>query len=148
MCREVSVGRPPRRARRPSVLRSCRPGHRRTPVHRPVVAPALFAWDRFLVRQSEGLLNLLLGTSAWTALWLFAYVSVRRRGVHPSPPARLPPATESTGDGVRRVVRTTHEYNYSAARRDYLVRRYALRWLILPGALISLALGLGHLSEM
>lgn len=62
------------------------------------------------------------------------------------PPSRLPPPTERVDDGVQRVTRTAHEYNYSAARRDYLVRRYALPWVIAPFALISIALALAYLT--
>jgi hypothetical protein len=100
------------------------------------------ACDCVPVSQSDGLLHLLWGTLAWTGLWLFFYVSVRQRGVPLSPPPRLPPVTDPQDDGVRRVSRMTHEYNYSAARRDYLVRRYAPSWLILPGAVLSVLIGL------
>lgn len=98
------------------------------------------------MRQSDGVLNFLWATLAWTLLPLYAYVSVRRRGVPPIPPPRLPPPTEPEDDGVRRVTRKAHEYNYSAARRDYLVRRYALHWVILPFALVSVALGLAYVT--
>ncbi|MCA1702328.1 MAG: hypothetical protein LC808_03265 [Actinobacteria bacterium] len=59
----------------------------------------------------------------------------------------LPPPTEPQDEGVRRVTRKAHEYNYSAARRDYLVRRYALRWVILPFALISVALASAYVMD-
>ena len=95
--------------------------------------------------RSDGLLDLLWGTLSATLLPLYAYVSVRRRGVPPTPPPRLPPTTESHGDGVRRVTRDVHEYNYSAAHRDYLVRRYALRWVILPFGLLSVAIAVVYL---
>lgn len=94
--------------------------------------------------ESDGLLNLLGATLIWTLLPLFAYVIVRRKQVPPTPPPRLRPPTERQSDGVRRVRRTAHEYNYSAARRDYLVRRYALRWVIIPFAVLSLALVLAY----
>ena len=95
------------------------------------------------MRQSDGVLSLLWATLTLTLLPLYAYVIVRRRGVPPTPPPRLPPPTEPQDGGVRRVTRNAHEYNYSAARRDYLVRRYAL-WVIFPFALISVALALTY----
>ena len=95
--------------------------------------------------RSNDLLDLLWGTLSATLLPLYAYVSVRRRGVPPTPPPRLPPTTEPHGDGVRHVTRDVHKYNYSAAHRDYLVRRYALRWVVFPFGLLSVAIAVVYL---
>ena len=97
------------------------------------------------MRRSDGLLDLLWGTLSATLLSLYLYVSVRRRGVPPIPPPRLAPTTEPHADGVRHVTRDMHKYNYSAAHRDYLIRRYALRWVILPFGLISVTIAVVYL---
>ena len=96
------------------------------------------------MRRSD-LLGWLWGTLTATLLSLYAYVSVRLRGVPPTPPPRLPPTTEPHADAVRHVTRDVHKYNYSAAQRDYLIRRYSLRWVILPFGLISVAIAVVYL---
>lgn len=97
------------------------------------------------MRRSDGLLALLWGPLSATLLSLYLYVSVRLRGVPPTPRPRLPPTTEPHAPGVRHVTRDVHKYNYSVAHRNYLIRRYALRWIILPFGLISVAMAVVYL---
>lgn len=71
------------------------------------------------------------------------YVIVRLRRVPPDPPAPLK-GTVVHGPGVRRVERDAWRRNLSAERRDYLIRRYAIRRIAVPAVVVSFVASLGY----